>query len=135
MLKVAGLNVAIGPVPIVRDASLALEEGQMCGLIGRNGAGKTTLMKTIMGLLPPRAVAINARASPVDERLATAILTFALRARPTSASRPSASRRFELTKMISAPRSDSRITPVMVSLPERRPMRRWPTSTLRSVSR
>src|SRR5712671_902470 len=52
MLRVAGLNVAIGPVPIVRDASLALEEGQMCGLIGRNGAGKTTLLRALMGALP-----------------------------------------------------------------------------------
>src|SRR3981081_4549257 len=52
MLKVAGLNVAIGPVPIVRDASLELEEGQMCGLIGRNGAGKTTFLRALMGALP-----------------------------------------------------------------------------------
>jgi branched-chain amino acid transport system ATP-binding protein len=52
MLRIAGLNVSIGPVPIVRDASLALEEGEMCGLIGRNGAGKTTLLRAVMGALP-----------------------------------------------------------------------------------
>jgi branched-chain amino acid transport system ATP-binding protein len=52
MLKVANLNVSIGPVPIIRDASLALDEGEMCGLIGRNGAGKTTLLRALMGAIP-----------------------------------------------------------------------------------
>jgi len=58
MLRVAGLNVAIGPVPIVRDASLELEEGQMCGLIGRNGAGKTTFLRALMGALPATGKAV-----------------------------------------------------------------------------
>jgi len=52
MLDVRGLNVSIGPVPIIRDASLALNEGEMCGLIGRNGAGKTTLLRALMGAIP-----------------------------------------------------------------------------------
>jgi branched-chain amino acid transport system ATP-binding protein len=52
MLEITGLNVSIGPVPIVRNASLFMTEGQMCGLIGRNGAGKTTLMRAVMGALP-----------------------------------------------------------------------------------
>jgi branched-chain amino acid transport system ATP-binding protein len=52
MLKVANLNVSIGPIPIIRNASLELNEGEMCGLIGRNGAGKTTLLRALMGALP-----------------------------------------------------------------------------------
>jgi branched-chain amino acid transport system ATP-binding protein len=52
MLKIANLSVSIGAVAIIRDASLALDEGEMCGLIGRNGAGKTTLMRALMGALP-----------------------------------------------------------------------------------
>jgi branched-chain amino acid transport system ATP-binding protein len=52
MLKVANLNVSIGTVAIIRDASLSLDGGEMCGLIGRNGAGKTTLMRALMGALP-----------------------------------------------------------------------------------
>jgi branched-chain amino acid transport system ATP-binding protein len=52
MLRVSNLNVAIGSVPIVRGASLAVNEGEMCGLIGRNGAGKTTLIRALMGALP-----------------------------------------------------------------------------------
>jgi branched-chain amino acid transport system ATP-binding protein len=57
MLEVAGLNVSIGPIPIIRNAPLALVEGEMCGLIGRNGAGKTTLMRALMGVLPATGAA------------------------------------------------------------------------------
>jgi len=52
MLNVSGFSVSIGPVPVVRNASLELEEGEMCGLIGRNGAGKTTFLRALMGALP-----------------------------------------------------------------------------------
>jgi branched-chain amino acid transport system ATP-binding protein len=52
MLRIARLGVSIGPIPIVRDASLDLDEGEMCGLIGRNGAGKTTLLRAVMGAIP-----------------------------------------------------------------------------------
>ena len=48
MLKVANLNVSIGPVPIIRNASLDVGKGEFCGLIGRNGAGKTTIMRALM---------------------------------------------------------------------------------------
>jgi branched-chain amino acid transport system ATP-binding protein len=52
MLKVDNLNVSIGPIPIIRNASLQVDEGQMCGMIGRNGAGKTTLLRALMGAIP-----------------------------------------------------------------------------------
>ena len=58
MLKVENLSVSIGPIPIIRDATLAVSEGEMCGLIGRNGAGKTTLLRAIMGALPAGGKAI-----------------------------------------------------------------------------
>ncbi len=57
MFKVSDLNVSIGPIPIIRSASFALEEGEMCGLIGRNGAGKTSLFRAIMGAIPASGTA------------------------------------------------------------------------------
>ena len=57
MFKVSDLSVSIGPVPVIRNVSLAMEEGEMCGLIGRNGAGKTTLMRALMGALPASGTA------------------------------------------------------------------------------
>jgi branched-chain amino acid transport system ATP-binding protein len=52
MLRIDQLNVAIGSVAILRNASLAVGAGEFAGLIGRNGAGKTTLIRSIMGILP-----------------------------------------------------------------------------------
>ena len=33
------------------NVSFNIEEGSICGFIGRNGAGKTTTLKGIMGLI------------------------------------------------------------------------------------
>jgi branched-chain amino acid transport system ATP-binding protein len=63
MFRVSNLNVSIGPVRIIRGASFALEEGDMCGLIGRNGAGKTTLFRAVMGAIPASGLA---ELGPID---------------------------------------------------------------------
>ena len=52
MLRVVGLGVSIGGVPVIRNATFDLREGEMCGLIGRNGAGKTTVLRALMGAMP-----------------------------------------------------------------------------------
>lgn len=57
MFRVSNLCVSIGPIPVIRGASFALEEGEMCGLIGRNGSGKTTLFRAIMGAIPASGLA------------------------------------------------------------------------------
>ncbi len=59
MLSLNKINVDIGPVGILKNASLDLSQGEMVGLIGRNGAGKTTLLKTIMGILKTKSGEIN----------------------------------------------------------------------------
>ena len=59
MLSLNKINVDIGPVGILKNASINLSQGEMIGLIGRNGAGKTTLLKTIMGILKTKSGNIN----------------------------------------------------------------------------
>jgi branched-chain amino acid transport system ATP-binding protein len=77
MLRVEGLDVAIGPVPVIRGASLHLNEGEICGLIGRNGAGKTTLLRALMGAIPATGKAvlgdIDLLAQPAYRRVAQGI--------------------------------------------------------------
>ena len=45
----------------LRDVSLAVEEGEIVGLIGRNGAGKTTLLKLLARITYPTAGNISVR--------------------------------------------------------------------------
>ncbi len=48
-------TIAIGGRAILEEASFTIRAGEFIGVLGPNGAGKTTLMRTILGLLPPRA--------------------------------------------------------------------------------
>jgi len=55
MLKLEKVNVFRGPVHVLRDISLSVDEGEIVCLVGRNGAGKTTTLKSIMRLLPVKS--------------------------------------------------------------------------------
>jgi len=52
-LDVHGINASYGDIPVLRDLSLKVNEGEIVALIGPNGAGKTTLMRVIAGLHQP----------------------------------------------------------------------------------
>ena len=60
-IQVTDVTVHYGEVLALDGASLTLERGRVCGLVGMNGSGKSTLFKTIMGMVRPDrgAVLIN----------------------------------------------------------------------------
>jgi branched-chain amino acid transport system ATP-binding protein len=55
LLELQDVEVAYGDLPALRGVTLALEEGETLSVVGANGAGKTTMLRTISGLLRPRA--------------------------------------------------------------------------------
>jgi branched-chain amino acid transport system ATP-binding protein len=55
LLEVENLAVSYGAVPAVDGVSLSVLPGELRVILGANGAGKTTIIKTILGLLRPRA--------------------------------------------------------------------------------
>ena len=52
-IEVAGLNKSFGGRPVVRDFSIRVEAGRICGFLGPNGSGKTTTIRMLCGLLTP----------------------------------------------------------------------------------
>ena len=55
LLEVQGLEAGYGAATVLHGVDLSLGEGEALSLMGRNGMGKTTTIRTVLGLLPPRA--------------------------------------------------------------------------------
>jgi branched-chain amino acid transport system ATP-binding protein len=55
VLEVRDLHVSYGEIPALKGISLSVGAGEIVALLGSNGAGKTTTLRTLSGLLAPRA--------------------------------------------------------------------------------
>jgi branched-chain amino acid transport system ATP-binding protein len=58
-LRLCDVDAFYGDSHVLQKVSFALGEGRLLGLLGRNGAGKSTCMNVTVGLLPPRAGAVE----------------------------------------------------------------------------
>jgi branched-chain amino acid transport system ATP-binding protein len=61
LIELRDVDTYYGDSHILFDLSLDVDEGEVVCLLGRNGAGKTTTLKSITGLVPPRAGHIRLR--------------------------------------------------------------------------
>jgi branched-chain amino acid transport system ATP-binding protein len=59
MLVLKNVSVNYGAIEALTGISMHVDQGEVVTLIGANGAGKTTTLRTITGLLQPRAGKIN----------------------------------------------------------------------------
>ena len=66
MLTVERIEVAYGDVQALWGPSFAVREGEIVTLVGSNGAGKTTTLRTISGLMRPRAGEIRFRGERIS---------------------------------------------------------------------
>ncbi|GIW86528.1 MAG: ABC transporter [Isosphaeraceae bacterium] len=68
MIRVRDLRVDYDTTCAVRDLSLDVAPGDVCGLIGPNGAGKTSTMRALLGLVEPTYGEIEVAGVDMRER-------------------------------------------------------------------
>jgi branched-chain amino acid transport system ATP-binding protein len=55
VLEVRDLCMAYGPIEVVHDLCLTVDDGEIVTILGRNGAGKTTTLNGISGVVKPKS--------------------------------------------------------------------------------
>ena len=59
LLEIEGVSAGYGPVRVLHDITLHVDEGEAVALVGANAAGKTTLLRTINGIIRATAGSIR----------------------------------------------------------------------------
>jgi branched-chain amino acid transport system ATP-binding protein len=65
LVEANGLHAYYGPSHILHGVELSIGRGESLGLMGRNGMGKSTLLKTLMGIVKPRAGSVRVKGEDV----------------------------------------------------------------------
>ena len=65
MLTYSNVNVSYGGLPVLKDISFSVGEGECVAIFGHNGAGKTTLLKCSVGDVEGASGTVSYRGEPV----------------------------------------------------------------------
>jgi branched-chain amino acid transport system ATP-binding protein len=68
MLNISELTSGYGPVEVLHNLSINVNDGEIVAVLGPNGAGKSTLLKTIVGLVPAIKGSITFQDHPVEHK-------------------------------------------------------------------
>jgi branched-chain amino acid transport system ATP-binding protein len=75
LLEITDVHAYYGNIHALKGITLTVEEGEIVSLIGGNGAGKTTTLRTICGLLPPRAGSVTFNGEDLGQYAAHSLVT------------------------------------------------------------
>ncbi len=73
LLELDGIHSYYGKIHALKGVSLTVEEGEIVTLIGGNGAGKTTTLRSISGLLHPKAGTVRLMGKDITRMAPNAI--------------------------------------------------------------
>ena len=62
------------PAPVLRNTSLAIQDGEFVCVVGGSGVGKSTLLRAVAGLLEPEGGAVRVHAPPASDRRHRAVV-------------------------------------------------------------
>jgi branched-chain amino acid transport system ATP-binding protein len=65
MLEIDAIETAYGASQVLFGVTFTVRAGEVVTLLGRNGMGKTTTVRSIVGLVPPRAGTIRFEGRPI----------------------------------------------------------------------
>src|SRR6185295_12532766 len=68
LLELKNINTHYGPIHILQDVTIGVDEGEIVCLLGGNASGKSTTLKTILGLVRPTSGAVVFCGERIDER-------------------------------------------------------------------
>jgi branched-chain amino acid transport system ATP-binding protein len=66
LLEVKNIQSAYGRSQVLFGVDLSVGEGEVITMLGRNGMGKSTIIKSIMGMLKPRAGSITLAGESIE---------------------------------------------------------------------
>jgi branched-chain amino acid transport system ATP-binding protein len=66
VLALTDVNTFYGPIQALKNVSLTVGEGEIVSLLGGNACGKSTTMKTILGLVRPKAGTVEFLGRRID---------------------------------------------------------------------
>ncbi|WP_222920452.1 ABC transporter ATP-binding protein [Natrinema sp. SYSU A 869] len=72
MIEFQSVSYAFDDIPVLKDVSLSIDDGEFVLLAGANGSGKTTLLRHCNGLLTPDSGAVRVNGTPVEDNLIAA---------------------------------------------------------------
>jgi ABC-type sugar transport system ATPase subunit len=83
-VRISNLNKSYGPVVVLQDINLTVEDGSFVVLVGPSGCGKSTLLRSVAGLEPINSgdISINGRnvsdLAPAQREIAMVFQSYAL---------------------------------------------------------
>jgi branched-chain amino acid transport system ATP-binding protein len=82
LLELKGVRAGYGPIQVLDDVSLAVDQGEIVTVIGSNGAGKTTTLNCISGVVRARQGNIQFNGQPIQSLPSHEVVTLGISQSP-----------------------------------------------------